>query len=128
LIRWLICSRSCSADHELVGVRVICCDEIDAAFHQAGYEMDVSGQAIQLRDDQGSLGLFGGSNSSRELRPIVALAALDLAELGAELAVAAGNMTEDRFALGVQAKTAPTLAIGRDPEVCDVRAGSFGIP
>jgi hypothetical protein len=60
-----------------------------------------------------ALAFLGGSNSSRELRPIVALAALDLAELRAELAVAAGNMTEDRFALGAQAKTAPTLAIDR---------------
>src|SRR5436189_3702359 len=98
-------------NHELVGVRVVRSNEIDAAFHQAGDEMDISGKPIELGDDQRRLGLLGGGNGSRELRSIRALPALDLAEVRDQLAVVAGNMPHDRVALGVEAKAAPTLAI-----------------
>ena len=41
--------------------------------------MDVSGEAIELRDDQRGFRLLGGGNGSRELRPIGTFPALDFA-------------------------------------------------
>jgi hypothetical protein len=44
--------------------------------------MDVTGQPIELRDDQCGLGLLGSRDGNRKLRPVGTLAALDFAELG----------------------------------------------
>jgi hypothetical protein len=98
--------------HELVGVRIVRRDEIDATFHKAGDKMDISSEAIELGNDQGCPGLLGSGNGSRELGPIGPLAALDFAEFCDEFASLTGKMPEDRLALGVQAKAASALAIG----------------
>src|SRR6266849_2102995 len=45
--------------HELVGMRIVGRDEIDAAFHKTGDEMDVSSEAIELGNDQGCPGPLG---------------------------------------------------------------------
>jgi hypothetical protein len=50
--------------------RIVRSDEIDAAFHEAGDEMNVASQAIKLCNDQGCLGFLGSSNGSRKLGPI----------------------------------------------------------
>src|ERR1700731_1488423 len=81
--------------------------------------MNISGQPIELRNDQGRLGLLGGSNGGRELRAVGPLAALDFAEIRNKLAGVSRQMPHDGVALGVQAKTAPALTIGRNPEVGD---------
>jgi hypothetical protein len=39
-------------DGELVGVRVITRDELDAAFYHRGYEMKVARQAVELGDNE----------------------------------------------------------------------------
>jgi hypothetical protein len=53
-------------NHELIRVRIVRCDEVDAALHQPGNEMDASGEAVEFRNNQRCLGLLGGSNGSRE--------------------------------------------------------------
>jgi hypothetical protein len=100
-------------------VRVVRRDEIDTAFHQAGDEMNVPGQSIKLGDDQRGLGLLGCCNRRRELRPIIAFAALDFAEFTDQLAAIAANVAQHSFALRVEAKTAPALPISRDPKICN---------
>src|SRR5258708_34433280 len=109
----MLCECRQHMHHELVGVRIVRSDEIDAAFHEAGDEMDVSSQTIKLCNDQGCLGLLGSGNSSRQLRPIGPPAALDLAEFPNQFASVAGKMPEDRLTLGSTAEAAPPLAIGR---------------
>src|SRR6202035_1264004 len=52
-------------DHQLVRMRVVCRDEIDAALHQPRDEMHVSRQSIELRNNQGRLGLLGRTNGSQ---------------------------------------------------------------
>jgi hypothetical protein len=52
-------------DHELIGVRVVRRNEVDAALHQAGNKMDVPGQAVELCDYQRGLGFLGSHNRSR---------------------------------------------------------------
>jgi hypothetical protein len=89
-------------------------DEIDAALHQPGNEMDVSGEAVELRDNQRGFRLLCGGNRSRELRPIGTFPALDFAEIRDQFAAVSGHMPPYCLALGIQAETAPTLAIGRD--------------
>src|SRR6266852_2392835 len=96
--------------HELVGMRTIGRDEIDAAFHKTGDEMDVSSEAIEFGNDQGCPGLLGSGDGSRKPGPIGSPAALDFAELPNQFARVTGKMPEDRLALGVQAKAAPPLA------------------
>jgi hypothetical protein len=106
-------------NHELVGVRVVSSDEIDTAFHQAGDEMNVHGQSIELGDDQRGLGLLGCCDGRRKLRPIVALAALDFAEFTDQLAAIAANVAQHGLTLRIEAKAAPALPIGRDPKICN---------
>src|SRR5262249_33451873 len=52
-------------------------DEIDAAFHKPGDEMNVPSQTIEFGDDQSCLGFFRSGYSCSELRPVVPLAAFD---------------------------------------------------
>lgn len=103
--------------HELIGMRIVSRDKIDAAFHKTGDEMDVSGEAIELGNDQGCPGLLGGGNGCRKLGPIGPFAALDFAEFPNQFASVAGSMPEDRLALGVQAEAASALAVGRNAKV-----------
>ena len=72
-------------DGELVGLGHVGCNEVHAAFHQAGNEMDVAGEPVELGDDE--LGFLAATCVERrgELGPVVALARLNLGELGDEL-------------------------------------------
>src|SRR4051812_9392347 len=54
-----------------------------------------------------------------KLGPVILLAALDLGVLGEQSAVA-GQVTGDGGALGVEAQTGPTLAVGADAVVGNV--------
>jgi hypothetical protein len=65
-------------------VRHVAGDELDAGVHQAGDEMHIARQPIELRDDKLRPLLFAGCERSGELRTVVVLAALDLDELGFE--------------------------------------------
>jgi len=105
--------------HQLIGMGIVRRDEIDATFDKAGDEMDISSQTVEFRNDQGRPGLLGTGNGSRELGPIRPPATLDFAEFPDKFASLAGKMPEDRLALGVQAKAAPPLAIGRNAVVGD---------
>src|SRR5262249_23319254 len=77
--------------------------------------MDISSQAIELGDDQGRLGLLGGSYGGCKLRPVRPLAALHFAELPNQFASVGGHVLLDPFALRIQPQAAPTLAIGGNP-------------
>ena len=81
-------------DHQLIGVRIVRSDEIDATFHEAGDEMDVSGQTIEFRNDQGCLGLLSSCDGSRKLaapplairrNPVVSDSCVEKAGLSVEL-------------------------------------------
>ena len=68
-------------NRQLVGVRVIDGDELDAGLHQRGDECEVAGQPVELRNDE--LGFLRPADVERDfkLRPGVVLTALDLGEL-----------------------------------------------
>ena len=63
-------------------MRVVHGDELDAGIHQRGNEGQISREAIQLGDDQPRLALAAEGQRSLKLRAVVALAGLDLGELG----------------------------------------------
>jgi len=65
-------------DHELIRMRIIGRDEINAAFHKAADKMYVAGESVELGDDQRTLGLFCRRDGCGKLRAILALAAFDL--------------------------------------------------
>ena len=54
--------------------------------------MDITGQPIELRDDQCGLGLLGSRDGSGKLRPVGTLAALDFAELGLKRPTVVGKV------------------------------------
>jgi hypothetical protein len=85
--------------------------------------MDVSSEAIELGNDQGCPSLLGSGNGGGKLGPIGPPAALDFAEFPNQFASVAGKVSEDRLALGVQAKAASPLAIGRNAVIGDKLAG-----
>ncbi len=96
-------------------------DEIDAALHQPGDEMDVAGEPIKPGDNE--CGFLSSACIERggELGPVgVPLAALDLLELG-EQGSAMGE-AGDGGPLGFQSKAALALAFGRNPVVGHKRA------
>ena len=53
-------------------------DELDAAFHQVRDERDVACKPIELGDHDDGARCLGMRKCSRELRPVIALPALDL--------------------------------------------------
>jgi hypothetical protein len=61
-----------------------------------------------------------------ELRPISALAALNLPKLRHHLAPGLGNVRGDRLALRLKAKAGSALAVGRDPEIADKTGAGRG--
>jgi hypothetical protein len=73
-----------------VGLGHVAGDELNPAIHQAGDKSDVARQPIQAGDDQHRP--FAGSKIERggELGPVDLPAALDLGELGRDLAPAGG--------------------------------------
>ena len=91
--------------------------------HQAGDEVNVTGQAVELRDDNRGLELPGGGQGGGELRPAIervgALARLDLAEgLGQGVAFGLGKAGE-RGLLRFEAEAGASLAGGRNAGVGD---------
>ena len=63
-------------DGELVGVRVIDGDELDAAVHQRGDEGEVAGQPVELGDDELGLVLAAGGQCLGQFGAVCAFAAL----------------------------------------------------
>src|SRR5947207_2470370 len=106
-------------DRQPVRVRIVDRDELDARVHQRRNEREIARQAIQLGDNQLGLVLAAGGERSGELRPIGALAALDLDELLHKLPGAAVEVARDGFALRVEPKTGLALPVGRNAVVGD---------
>jgi hypothetical protein len=60
-------------DREPVGVRVVAGHEVDAALHQAGEEVDVAGEPVELGDDEGGAGALGVGGGAGQLGSLAAL-------------------------------------------------------
>lgn len=52
---------------EAVSGRIVHREKLHAGFHEAGKEMDVTGEAVEFRNDQRCLGLFRGGDGGGEL-------------------------------------------------------------
>ena len=106
---------------EAVGLGQIAGMELDAGLLQAKQEMGIAGEPVQLGDDQRGpreLGLFDGGG---ELRAVIPLAALHLDILGKQRGgfPLAGHEGGDGLALGLYAKAALALLVGRYAEIAD---------
>jgi hypothetical protein len=73
----MLSHRGQDMDREPVRHRHVGRDELDAALHEAGHEMDIAGQAIELGNEQGSFVLPAGlqrrpscGRPARALRPL----------------------------------------------------------
>src|SRR5215472_8897806 len=96
------------------GMRIVARDKVDTRLHQPGDEMDVAREPIELDDDQAGVPQPAGSEGCGDLRPIVALAGFDLAVLGDEYALGAGDVASHRLALRFEAEPRGALLVGRD--------------
>jgi hypothetical protein len=65
-------------DSQLVGEWHVHGHKFDAGLHERRDEGQVTGQAVELGDNELGLVSFAGRQSSRELRALVVLAALNL--------------------------------------------------
>src|SRR5271154_2337686 len=101
--------------------------------HQAGNEMDVSAQSIELgnRDDAfavtAGLGERGGELRAA-LDRIRAFTGFDLDEFADDLVTLDGGEKGDCGALGIDPETRAALLASADPEVGDQRLGHDGDP
>lgn len=89
-------------------------DEINIAFHQAGNEMDVAGEAVELSDDEFCFLLAAKGEGGGELGPVVLLAAFYFREFLKDRATS-GDELGDGLALCVEAQAAFALLVGGDP-------------
>ena len=99
---------------ELVGKRHVGGYELHAGFHQGRYEGEISGEPIQLCDNQARLVLPAGFNRHPQLWPIGFLAALDLGELADQLPSPAFEVVGDGLPLRLQPEAALALPVGAD--------------
>ena len=101
--------------------------------HQAGNEMDVSAQPIELGNRYGAFTVPAGlGERGGELRAaldrIRAFAGFDLDEFADDLVTLGGAEPGDRGALGIDSETRAALLASADPEVGDQRLGHDGAP
>ena len=80
-------------------------------------EARVPGQPVELGDHQRRPARPAGGEGCGELRPVVALAALHLLELGCHDATSLSYILGDGRTLGVEAQPALALPVGADPVV-----------
>ena len=94
-------------------------DEWDAVRHQAGNEMDVARQPVELRDgDRGSRARAlwpARRRAGVPVQRVASLAALDLDELGRDLEALGGGEPGDGLALRLDPKTGAPLLVGQSP-------------
>ncbi len=124
--RFFLGNRGEDVDGQSVHGRPIGGDELDAALHQPGHEVDIAGQAVELGDDQdGAMDTRGGQRRG-ELRPILPAPALHFDELGRDRAKSAGDMDRDGGTLRLQTRAAATLLVGADAVVGNEVGGHAG--
>lgn len=91
--------------------------------HQAGDEVNIAAQAIQLGHDDRAFGLAGGGECRRELGASVegirTLAGLDLDELSHDLEPIVCGEPGVRFPLRLNAQAGLALLLGGDSEIGD---------
>ncbi len=71
-------------DREAIGLRKVCSNEFDAAFHKLCDQCDVAGQAVELRDNQDRAEYATKPQRLVEVRTGYLRAAFDLGELSEE--------------------------------------------
>jgi hypothetical protein len=106
-------------DRQLVRVRVIDSDELNTRVHERRNEGEVAGQAIELGNDEPGFLFLAGRERLLKLWPVVALAALNLGELGNQGPPASVQVALDCLALSLEAKTRSALPVGADAEIGD---------
>jgi len=82
-------------------------DERDLVGHQAGYEMHVATEPVELRHDDRAFVLLGKGERGQELRAhrgVVTFAGLDLGELGQDFEVLVAGEREDLLLLAIETK------------------------
>jgi hypothetical protein len=104
-------------DRELVREGHVGGDELHARLHQLRGEGDVAGEPVELGDDQLGPELLAGGERGGELRPVAALAGLDLDELVRERPFPAVEVVGDGLALRLQPEPGRALLVGRDPQI-----------
>jgi hypothetical protein len=109
-------------DRQPVRLREVGRHELNARLHQPRDESDVSGEPIQLCDQQGRAMRAAKSKGALELGPVTAAPALDLEDLGDDTA-ATSEVALDRRALSFQAETRPPLSIRGDAKIGDPSLG-----
>src|SRR5262245_13597303 len=78
---FVLCDRGQDMDGQLVCVGVIDRDEFHAGIHQRRDACQITGQAIELGNDQLSLLLLASRKRFLQFWPVIVLTALDLGEL-----------------------------------------------
>ncbi len=114
-------------DGEPVHGRHVGRDELDAAFHQPGDEVDVAGQTVELGDDQHGAPRPAVGQRRCELGAVPLAAAFHLDVLADDAAARRGGMADDGRALRLKAQAGAALLVGTDAQVGDeVRRGGGG--
>jgi len=85
-------------DRQLGGVWGVASDKLDATLLQRADEEDVAREPVELGDDQGRVAQPAGRECGGDLRPVVALAALDLLKLGDDHTLGDRDVARDRLA------------------------------
>lgn len=108
-------------NHELVGVWVVARHELDAALHDAGDEVDIAGEPVELRDDERRADPPARRECLEKLGAVFSLPALHFGELGRDhaLATSPADVIEHGGALRLKAEAALPLAVGGNTIVGD---------
>ena len=112
-------ARRVDVEHERRCLGHIDGDELHFGFHQAGNEVDVASEAVELRNHQRGLAALRCGECPGQFGPVAFLARLDLGELGRQLPCATVEIVDHGLALSVEAEAALTLLVGADPVVGD---------
>jgi hypothetical protein len=104
-------------ERETIGLREIAAHEVNLAVHERRDERYIATEPVQLRDDQSCPMSLAGRERFGKLRPIAALAALDLDEFADQLPRATIQIVGDRFSLSAPRRRAAlasrTLSMSR---------------
>ena len=103
----------------LVCMRIVDRDKLHTRVHQGRDEREVSGQAIELGDDEPCSLLLAGGKSLFQFWPVIVPTALDLGELRDEFPPTTVEIVENGLPLRLQAKPRFALPIRADAEIGD---------
>jgi hypothetical protein len=97
--------------------------KFDAGLHQVRNEGDVTGEAVQLGDDElGSMHAARGQRL-RQFWSVLALAAFDFNKFADDPPIATVEVVADGFLLSLKAEAGAALALSADPIAGDEAAG-----